>query len=558
VKKEELWFERPFYQLGGATYHAAIRRYQWRRSSLSGAARDLITGRSGAYQAWRRASPHVLLLARRAITWFPMMMRPALGKRRARSPSMPFIGFGRALVRARILYDGAAQDPLTIEQVAGSWGMAPKSSAVLQTIAALLAYGLAETGKKGDGRQIAISDRAVLVLLDSPPDPVAQQQRLMEAALAPELIADYAALWWEGRPADHVCMTRFMSEHGFTELAARRFLRVFDEAMWFVGGGSTGIHNARGRANGAGAGDKRRPRSGVRLGDYVRCASGAFRFMAPRQVVWLADDGRSVYLQGTFAAIAATEVKIVDPPPPPFSGDLADPTDPVPSPYPFPDFYRAMQATRDLIDRAGGEWLSLQDAASVWFQHPERDEVLHCLADLLAFGLGEQRGIGKGREVRVTELGWRCLEPDLDARYRALGEAALKSELIADYAARWQHGRPEDEICVSELMRERGFSEKEAVRFLRVFDQVMIFINPPNGTSAGPSPERPAQGLDPGPTQTEAMSDRERNRLHLRRRGERRELNANVDLAGLAELQEELARYERDWRLGSREHHAGS
>jgi hypothetical protein len=480
-------------------------------------------------------------------------MTTASGNKRPRSPSVPFIGLARALLRARTLYDGVAQAPLTIEEVANVWGLAPKSSAALQTVAALLAYGLAETGKKGDGRQIAISDRGGRLFAHPPSDPEREQRLLTEAALKPELIAYYAAQWREGRPEDHVCTARFTSEREFTEVAARRFLRVFDEAMWFAGGGSTGIHHPRERANGAGAGDNRRSGSGVRLGYYVRGTAGSFRLAGPRQIVWLADGGRCLYLQGNLAPVGAAEVKIVDPPPPPFSGDLADPADPVSSSDPFPDFYSAIQCTRDLIERAGGEWLPLQDAASVWFEHPERDLVLQSLAGLLAFGLAEQQGSGNAREIRVSELGWRCLDPDLDVRQRALAEAALKSELIADYAALWRDGRPaENDICIAELMRERGFTEGAAVRFLRVFDQGFVFIRLLPEASAGNRPEPPAHELDRIPNPPEVISAREPNRLHLRRRGDRVELSANIDLAGLAELQDELARYERDWRLGSR------
>jgi hypothetical protein len=274
--------------------------------------------------------------------------------------------------------------------------------------------------------------------------------------------------------------------------------------------------------------------------------------------VWLSDGGRFLYLHGNFAPVNAADVTVVDPPPPPFAGDLADPTDPVPSPYPFPDFYTAIQCTRDLIERAGGEWLSLHDAASAWFEHPECDAVLQSLTDLLELGMAEQCGNGNARQVRVTELGWRCFDSDLDASRRALAEAALKSQLIADYAGRWLGGRPEDDICIAEFMRERGFTEKAAARFVRVLDQALIFIRPTRESSTGASPEPPPDRLSERPLPAEVLSSRERNRLHLCRRGDRIELRASVDLAGLAELQEILARYERDWRVGSREQRAGS
>jgi hypothetical protein len=70
-------------------------------------------------------------------------------EKRPRSPCVPFIGLLAATARARQLYDRAKQDSLGVTDLAGIWGLAPKSSALLQTIAALLAYGLAQTGKNG-------------------------------------------------------------------------------------------------------------------------------------------------------------------------------------------------------------------------------------------------------------------------------------------------------------------------------------------------------------------------------------------------------------------------
>jgi hypothetical protein len=80
-----------------------------------------------------------------------IMMNGPIGKR-PRSPSVPFIGLLTATERARQLHDRAKQDPLAVSDVSGIWGLTPKSSAALQTVAALLAYDLAQTSKRGYAR----------------------------------------------------------------------------------------------------------------------------------------------------------------------------------------------------------------------------------------------------------------------------------------------------------------------------------------------------------------------------------------------------------------------
>ena len=65
-------------------------------------------------------------------------------EKRRRSPSVPFIGLEDATRRARELYDRAGRDWLSLADAARAWGRVAKSSASLQTLAALLGYRLVE------------------------------------------------------------------------------------------------------------------------------------------------------------------------------------------------------------------------------------------------------------------------------------------------------------------------------------------------------------------------------------------------------------------------------
>lgn len=151
-------------------------------------------------------------------------------EKRHRSPAVPFIDLGRAVRRARELYDRVGRDWVTAADAAPAWGLGSKSSASLQTASALLAYGLLESTGKGRARQLRLSDLAGR-LLGSPPVSDEEEQRLLtEMALKPKLIAAYAERWLDGRPANATCIGDLTIRHGFTEKAAARFLEVFDAA----------------------------------------------------------------------------------------------------------------------------------------------------------------------------------------------------------------------------------------------------------------------------------------------------------------------------------------
>ena len=472
-----------------------------------------------------------------------MMVGPIT--KRPRSPSVPFIGLLTAAERARQLHDRAKQDQLAVSDMAGIWGLAPKSSAALQTVAALLAYGLAQTGKKGGTREVRISHLATHLFAEPAPGLEVQQRMFTEAALKPKLIAHYAAKWRGGRPGDDVCIADFTTIHRFARPAAARFLQVFDEAMWFVGGGITGIRTHHDPEDEAGlSGKAQLPASGVRIGDYVRCTD---QFAAPRKVVWLLDGGRYLCVQGNLTRLHTVEVRIVDPPPPPFQGDLSDDTvSPQPA-FPVFGFGSAIQCTRDLLESAGREWVSLGQATSLWYEKPERGAILQSLAGLLAFGLAEQSGSGNERHVRVSDLGCRVLEDScLDIRGRVWAEAASKPQLIADYAVRWRGSRPEDHVCIAQLVREHGLSEQMAARFLRVFDEANLFISRymPEVTSDDRSEPPPVVDHSRQPASATGTSPPERDQFNVVQRGSRLEITANVDLAGLLALQKILTRYE--------------
>ena len=403
-------------------------------------------------------------------------------QKRQRSPSVPFIGLGFAVARARQVYDRAGRAPLSRAQAADIWGLAPKTSLGHRTIAALRNYGLIEDD--GATEQIRISDLVAAVFVSQ--EDAVWQRAFAAAALNPELIAEYAAKWGAGRPSDGVCIDDLQTNHGFTAPAAKSFLPVFDEAMWFAGGGATGVFAAVPQS----VSQMPAPSSRIRIGDYVQTPSA--QSPGPHRVVWLADGGRYVYVEKTFTRYPVQSVTKIEASP--FHLPSSQSGEPRTTKgasatesarwvlFPNIELPRALDYTSQLGDAAGREWMSIGDAANLWLGTPDPERRRQIAEGLCDFGLAEQTGRGKSRKLRVSDLGWRVItNHDNETGLSALREAISKSTLIVHYARVWWDGIPPYPICIDRLKREQGFTENRAAQFLTVFYYCYQILQPALG-----------------------------------------------------------------------------
>jgi hypothetical protein len=151
--------------------------------------------------------------------------------------------------------------------------------------------------------------------------------------------------------------------------------------------------------------------------------------------------------------------------------------------------------------RVKREPVSIADAAAAWDLDPQGTEIFERIDALLAYGFLEQSGQGSERRLRLSELGQRLLEdPDHEVWQQGMAEAALKPALIAAYIERWGTARPADDVCISELKSEHGFTDKEAKQFIRVFDGTYFFarkIEPYEPTEPLPQFARSSRRRDP-------------------------------------------------------------
>src|SRR5688572_11661149 len=114
---------------------------------------------------------------------------PAGGAKKDRSPSFPFVTLTKAIVRTRELYAVAKRHDMRLAEAAAAMRYGAKSSGAIQTLAALIAYGLVDDNGSGPDRKFRVSDLGFKLLEDQRPG--AKEAALAEAALRPKMIAEY-------------------------------------------------------------------------------------------------------------------------------------------------------------------------------------------------------------------------------------------------------------------------------------------------------------------------------------------------------------------------------
>ena len=155
----------------------------------------------------------------------------AESRKKDRSPNFPFISLPKAIDRARILQAKYRKEPARIATVGPLWGYGAKSSGLLQTVAALKQYGLLDDEGSGDARKIRLTELANRILLDTRPG--VREETIKTAALRPRLFSEYVR-WASHRPPDEHLISELSLDRGFSNDAARIFIRVFDDTMRFA------------------------------------------------------------------------------------------------------------------------------------------------------------------------------------------------------------------------------------------------------------------------------------------------------------------------------------
>lgn len=239
-----------------------------------------------------------------------------------RSPSFPYIGLSKAIERTQQLFTYASRHEARIVDASKpAWGLGPKSSATLQTVAALLSFGLIEDSGSGESRRIKLSDIGYRAVAD--PRPGAKEQALSDVALKPKLIAEMRAKWGTKRPPEAICVGDLTIDRGFTADGATLFLRVYDDTVSYAA-----AQDNDKQLDSDGAKDEAidPPVGDIAVGDLVRVEHGGQIVFEKATVRALHDHNGQpwAYLEETESAAAMSDLTLLEkapvipaaPPPP--------------------------------------------------------------------------------------------------------------------------------------------------------------------------------------------------------------------------------------------------
>lgn len=158
---------------------------------------------------------------------------PAAPKaQRDRSPAYPFIPLKTALdrVAAFDLKFGRHGSPL--DKAGLAWGYKGDSSQAAQTLSALKYFGLVEYAGPTNERVVNLTNDARNYMRAQQAS--AKAEIIKACALRPKAMQTYWNRWGSDRPIDEVCLDQLILKDSFTEVAAKVFLRVYDETIAFA------------------------------------------------------------------------------------------------------------------------------------------------------------------------------------------------------------------------------------------------------------------------------------------------------------------------------------
>jgi hypothetical protein len=197
-------------------------------------------------------------------------------------------------------------------------GQASNYSTSNQAVAALTAYGLADTVGKGDTRKVFVTEACERILRSAPD----REQLLKVAALAPPIHKEVVDHFQGTLPHDDILKEYLKWERPessrFTEDAVDAFIVRLRDTLKFAkldGGDKFGEKNTAApeqdtSKNGSGP---EAPPKVVPVGSLIQWTSeGTDQFTEPRKVVGV--DGDWAFVEGSPTGIPMSEVAVIEPP----------------------------------------------------------------------------------------------------------------------------------------------------------------------------------------------------------------------------------------------------
>lgn len=156
--------------------------------------------------------------------------------KRVRSPNYPAVSLEEAIEKARVLYDREITHFTGIDVASAHWKYKSASTGGALIIAALSAYGLAETKGSGSDRQVRINDTGRKLILDQRPKTDRERLELLRmAALSPKLHNELWEKWGGELPSDNTIRHYLVLERNFNEGTVVDFIANYKKTLDFAG-----------------------------------------------------------------------------------------------------------------------------------------------------------------------------------------------------------------------------------------------------------------------------------------------------------------------------------
>jgi hypothetical protein len=257
---------------------------------------------------------------------------------RFRSPPFPYVGLGKALSKAEQLYAAVRHHAAAVPTAAKAWETGAKSSATLQSAAALIQYGLLEDEGSGESRKLKLTPLALKIVIDKRPDSSERAAALKEAALTPKIFAELFERYGTAAGiADALLVHALTAERvqqgkaPYSDESAADVLRVYRDSLGYAGLTDSDKETDVGPAPAVPQSEVALSRAPAKVGDFVQWVSdGVVQFGEPQRVRAVSDDGEWAFVEGSQTGIAMSELEIVQAP----RANRAPPTLPLPQDEP--------------------------------------------------------------------------------------------------------------------------------------------------------------------------------------------------------------------------------
>lgn len=239
---------------------------------------------------------------------------------RFRSPPYPYIGLGRSILRAEQLYNAVRHHAAAMPTVAKAWETGAKSSATLQTVGALIQYGLLEDEGAGEARRVKLTPLALKIVMDKRPNSADREAAEKQAALTPRIFAELYDQYGTGEGIDDTLLIHALTAERvqankapFSDQSAADVLRVYRDSILY-----SGLSDSKEQPDESPAPADQEDivsKAKVHVGDHVQwVSSGVAQFTEPARVRAISDDEEWVFVEGSKTGVPVSELEILQAP----------------------------------------------------------------------------------------------------------------------------------------------------------------------------------------------------------------------------------------------------